>query len=319
VLRSDPTHVLECGPADVSRIEHDVDRATLRVVLRENRGSEPRSSLVETRVGVVAIPKFTYHFSARKLRNFGHWVLDCLPQVVALRALAPEAVFLLPRALKGFHRRTLALLGVGEERIVAWDGEAVSADRVLILEGDGRVGGGRPLASLVALRDTLAPVEAAEGRRRIYVSRRDAKPHRRWVDNEPAIEALFEERGFEILCMAECPLEEQVAHFRDAQIVAGVSGAGLTDLLFAPAHAHVIVLVTDGLMRWYADEGQSRALWLDGTGGGELSALGDSPRFYGHVAAAFGQTSHTFIGGDHLPLEPLARFVDEVLARLETV
>ena len=51
--------------------------------------------------------------------------------------------------------------------------------------------------------------------------------------------------------------------------------------------------------------------------GGELAQLGDSPRFYGHVAAAFGQTSHYFVGPDQVPLEQLAAFLDDVLARVD--
>ena len=72
-------------------------------------------------------------------------------------------------------------------------------------------------------------------------------------------------------------------------------------------------------MRWYAAEGQSRALWMTpaAAGAGELAQLGDSPRFYGHVAAAFGQISHYFVGPDRVPHDPLAAFLDDVLARVD--
>jgi len=58
--------------------------------------------------------------------------------------------------------------------------------------------------------------------RRLYVSRRDAKPHRRWAENEPEVEALFASRGFEIVSMGECPLPEQVRLFSSARVVARV-------------------------------------------------------------------------------------------------
>jgi hypothetical protein len=151
------------------------------------------------------------------------------------------------------------------------------------------------------------------------VSRRDAKPHRRWADNEPEVETLFASRGFEIVSMGECPLQEQVRLFSSARVVAGVSGAGLADILFAPPGAHVITLISDELMRWYAAEGQSRALWMSPspTDAGELAQLGDSPRFYGHVAAALGQISHSFVGPDQVPLDRLTTFLDSVLARVD--
>ena len=128
----------------------------------------------------------------------------------------------------------------------------------------------------------------------------------------------FERRGFTIISMADCPLAEQVRLFGQASVVAGISGAGLADIVFAPAGAHVIVLVSDGLMRWYADEAQSRSLWLrEERPGGELSELGDSPRFYGHVAAALGQVGHYFIGAEEMPLEPLSTFLDHVLEQVD--
>ena len=270
----------------------------------------------------IAIPKLTYHFSARKLRNFGHWLLDGLPQVVAIDALAPAAVFLLPDPLKNAYRSTLNLLGIGDERIRPWNGQPVSCARLLLMEDDGRGGGGRPLAALLQTRRRLLEGPAASDRPatgRIYVSRRDAKPHRRWIDNEPEVEALFASRGFSVVSMGECSLPEQVRLFSTARVVAGASGAGLADIVFTPPGSHVITLVSDELMRWYAAEGQSRALWVSAsaTDGGELAQLGDSPRFYGHVAAALGQISHYFVGPDRVPTEALAAFLDDVLAGVD--
>jgi hypothetical protein len=266
----------------------------------------------------IAIPKLTYHFSARKLRNFGHWLLDGVPQIVALDALAPDAVFLLPDPLKAVYRSTLGLLGIADDRLRPWTGTPISCSRLLLLEDDARGGGGRPLSALLQTRRRLLERAGGHGpgTRRIYVSRRDAKRHRRWVDNEPDVEALFASRGFEIVAMHECPWPEQVRLFSTARVVAGVSGAGLADIVFTPPGAHVITLVSDELMRWYAAEGQSRALWVSPSAvdGGELAQLGDSPRFYGYVAAAFGQTSHYFVGPDLVPLEALSGFLDDVLA-----
>jgi hypothetical protein len=269
----------------------------------------------------VAVPKLTYHFTARKLRNFGHWLLDGLPQIAALDALAPDAVFLLPDPLKNVYRATLGLLGIADDRIRPWDGTPVPCSRLLVLEDDARAGGGRPLSALLAMRRRLLDrygVADGPGTNRIYVTRRDAKRHRRWVTNEAEVERLFTSRGFNIMSMNDVPLPEQVRRFASAQVVAGASGAGLADIVFAPPGAHVITLVSDELMRWYAAEGQSRALWTTPAAtGGELAQLGDSPRFYAHIAAAFGQISHYFAGPDQVRIDHLATFLDDVLARVD--
>jgi hypothetical protein len=312
-LRGAPSTALEIRHATVARAsDHTID------VTLDATGAPDRVTDAST----IAVPKLTYHFSARKLRNFGHWLLDGVPQIVALDALAPDAVFLLPDPLKGIYTSTLGLLGIGADRLRPWSGTPVSCSRLLLLEDDSRAGGGRPLSALLQTRRRLlerASVPDARPTRRLYVSRRDAKPHRRWVENEPDVEALFASRGFEIVSMRECPLPEQVRMFTSARVVAGASGAGLADIVFAPAGTHVITLVSDELLRWYAAEGQSRALWLSPSAlaGGELAQLGDSPRFYAHVAAAFGQISHSFVGPDRVPIEALAAFLDDVLARVD--
>jgi hypothetical protein len=312
-LRGTPPTALEIRHATVALVrEHTID-VTLDATAAPDRVTDAVT---------IAVPKLTYHFSARKLRNFGHWLLDGAPQIVALDALAPDAVFLLPDPLKGVYRSTLGLLGISGERLWPWDGRPLSCSRLLVLEDDGRGGGGRPLSALLQTRRRLLDQAAAPGEnptRLVYVSRRDAKPHRRWIANEPDVEALFASRGFEIVSMGECPLPEQVRLFSSARVVAGVSGAGLADIVFAPPGTHVITLVSDDLMRWYAAEGKSRALWMTpaATGGGELAQLGDSPRFYGHVAAAFEQISHYFVGPDQVPLDRLSHFLDDVLARVD--
>jgi hypothetical protein len=314
VLRGAPAAALDVPDAAVSM----GPRRALDIYL----GASKPATAAPPAWPVVAVPKFTYQFSARKLRNVGHWVLDCLPQIVALERLAPDAVFLLPTPLKAVQRSTLAMLGLPESRLVPWNGDLVAAKRLLVLEDEGRAGGGRPLAALAGMRERLAtriPVPARPGTLRLYVSRRDAKPHRRWAANEPDIEALFERHGFRIVSMADCPLDEQMRLFSQAGVVAGISGAGLADLVFTPSGAHVIVLVSDDLMRWYADDGQSRSLWLRNAPvpGGALAELGDSPRFYGHVAAAFGQVAHYFVAADQMPLDQLSGFVDDVMGTVE--
>jgi capsular polysaccharide biosynthesis protein len=310
-LRGAPSTALEIRHATVALgADHTID---VRLDATEARDRV-------TDAVTIAIPKLTYHFSARKLRNFGHWLLDGVPQIVALDALAPDALFLLPDPLKTVYRSTLGLLGITDDRLRPWTGSPMSCSRLLLLEDDARGGGGRPLSALLETRRRFLQRAGAHGppSRRIYVSRRDAKRHRRWVDNEPEVEALFASRGFEIVAMNECSWPEQVRLFSTARVVAGASGAGLADIVFTPPGAHVITLVSDELMRWYAAEGQSRALWMNpaATGGGELAQLGDSPRFYGHVAAAFGQFSHYFVGPDLVPLGPLSTFLDDVLARV---
>ena len=312
VLRGERSTVLDIPDAIMS-VD---DMRTLRVSMSGIKGQG---------LGIVAVPRFTYATPPRKLRNFGHWLVDCVPQAAVLATVAPDALgaeasakaatILLPGPLKPFQKWALLELGLREDQLVPWDGSAVSCERLLVFESDGRAGGGRPLSALLQLRSRLRADAGNRGTRRIYVSRRDARNRRRWVGNQAEIEAVFRSRGFEVLSMAECPLDEQARIFREARIVAGISGAGLTNLIFSAPGTHAIVLLSDSLIRWYAESG-SRSLWARGVRGGpgQLAALGDSPRFYAHLAAAFEQVSHYFVGGDEMPMEELSEFLDAALA-----
>jgi hypothetical protein len=325
-LRGQASTILEI-PDAVAALDQG---GTLRVTMEEG----PRSDVADA----IAIPRCTYALPPRKRRNFGHWLVDCVPQVDVLTSVDPAAMILVAPFERPFQSWALTLARAAG-RFVEWDGRPVAARRVVLFESDGRTGGGRPLSALTALRQRLlgqydaggsaavapepwqrrpSPQAAARGDRRFYVTRRDARNRRKWVSNEEAIEQIFARRGFEIVSMADVPFDDQARLFRQARVVAGVSGAGLTDLLFSPPGTHAIVLISDSLMRWYADDRGARSFWADGRRGGDLAELGDSPRFYTHLAAAFEQYCHTFVGADDMPLDPLAAFVDETLARVES-
>ena len=299
----------------------DIPHAVVTMAAGALRVSMQASPLGPESAEVLAIPRFTFALPARKQRNFGHWLVDCVPQVDTLSSVVPDATFLVPPIQKPFQEWALSLAGAAAGRVVAWDGTPAGARRLLVFENDGRSGGGRPLAALDRFRRRLLAESAQPGvaSRRLYITRRDARKRRIWIHNQDAIEDLFRSRGFEVLSMADCPLDEQARIFRDARVVAGISGAGLTDLIFSQPGTHAIVLLSDSLIRWYADRRGARSLWTDGTRGGRgrFAELGDSPRFYAHLAAAFEQRCHSFVGGDEMPIDHLARFLDEVLAEVD--
>jgi capsular polysaccharide biosynthesis protein len=307
MLRGEPGSVLDLADVVVSKAD------TLRLQLQTTGHDAPAVQ----RADVVALPRFTYELPPRKLRNVGHWLLDCVPHAWALSALAPDARLLLPQPAREVHWSALALAGITPQRVLAWNGEPIACRRLLVQETDGRIARGRPLPMLLDFRRHVSGGAAAgdvKTRRRIFVSRRDAKRHRQWMSNHDEVEALFRGRGFEILVMRESSMDAQLTAFREAGIVAGISGAGLANVVFSPAGTHVVTLLTDSLMRWYAEERGSRSTWAGAVPPeAPMTELSDSPRFYAHLAAACEQYCHTFVSGDALPLETLGRFLDDVL------
>jgi len=85
------------------------------------------------------------------------------------------------------------------------------------------------------------PTEIVKPEKMIYVSRRNASIDR--IDDEKKIESFFENLGFEILFrgnFGEKDLVEDIKYFREVKVIAGLSGAGLTNSIFMPPGGLVI-------------------------------------------------------------------------------
>lgn len=93
------------------------------------------------------------------------------------------------------------------------------------------------------LRARFLPDGSTEGHRRLWVSRgSQQRLGQRRLTNEAEIEALFQRAGFETVHPERLTFREQVGLFREAGMIAGPAGAGLVNLLFAPADARILVL-----------------------------------------------------------------------------
>lgn len=69
-----------------------------------------------------------------------------------------------------------------------------------------------------------------ESPKRIYISRSKAGSRR--VSNEIDLIPLLEEKGFTLLCLEDHSLQHQIEFFANADVICGVHGSGLTNVLF---------------------------------------------------------------------------------------
>src|ERR1035437_1260525 len=90
------------------------------------------------------------------------------------------------------------------------------------------------------LRERFAPVERP-GPRRIYIDR-TAKMAPVRLLNGQEVRAVFEEFGFETVSPGNMTFAEQRDLFGDASIIAGESGAALTNIVLAPQSTKLIVM-----------------------------------------------------------------------------
>ena len=174
--------------------------------------------------------------------NYGHFVLDALPSLLALEEAGLTAALppIAPR-LKPWQRELIALLlgrdkGVREIAVLAVRLDqavyATSMDHFLHA----------PNALLTRVRERLvsragpSPLRAE----RVYLSRRSHAHPMRILLNEWELERALAARGFAIVRAEGLRPAEQIALCRQAKVVVGPTGAGMANALFAEPGARVV-------------------------------------------------------------------------------
>lgn len=187
------------------------------------RAKLDRGRLTRYRQAILPVkPSFGYY----------HWLAECLPSLAWLQVPgAPKPVIALPHDAQPFKMESLKLAGFEPERIVQFEGGLAFAEELFfgseIYRGIESWEAVQPLYDRLSSSARLVQSPAGE---KIYISRRDTS--RRVMKNEAQLEARLEGEGFSILTLSELSLPQKIAAFRDARIIVGAHGAGLTHMLF---------------------------------------------------------------------------------------
>ncbi|TAF55266.1 MAG: glycosyltransferase family 61 protein [Oscillatoriales cyanobacterium] len=187
-----------------------------------------------------------YFLALAATENYYHQVLDVVSSLVQYPLQQLNCpLFIFAEQLE-LTRRLVEGAGIDRERvqpispemgIVVKTGFVPTAERSL----DHRVGVmGRKIGENILRKSGVQPRHNAE---RIYISRR--RSSQRPLQNEVAVEAMLQELGFQIVFMEDESLEHQIAIVRGAKVVVAPHGAGLINVLFAPAGMVVIELVPE--------------------------------------------------------------------------
>ncbi len=174
--------------------------------------------------------------------NYYHWIADVLGRLSA----APEVIddpsvrFVVASPLHQFQLETLELMGIPLDRLVqVGDDEVVRFDELVIVHH--RKDGGCTDAGVWRwLRERLAIApRPSETGRRLYL-RRSGSVVRRLLNEERAAD-ICREYGFESVDTASMTVEAQRTLFAGARTVVSPVGAALTNLLFTPAGAQLVL------------------------------------------------------------------------------
>ena len=172
--------------------------------------------------------------------NYGHWMIELLPVLhLVLTRLADLKIGVLVHDVEdpdlgGIMMETLRRLGVGDTRVRVSGPGPVRVRQLITVEG--LTAHGSYMSPLVRdCHDRLAHGVAGRSVERVFLSR-GAGARRRFQD-ESHMGRLAEERGFTVVDTRGLGLDGQIGLMRDARLIAGVMGAAMTNLIYAPAGA----------------------------------------------------------------------------------
>lgn len=167
--------------------------------------------------------------------NYYHWNFQSLISLLLFRKLSAGTSFItIMPPLNRWQRETLSLVNFEGECIEASPDDILVVPDVVRSNVTGGIFAFAPHVTMTAEFEDLAKTVKASSPygRKIYVSRLDAGSTRR-ILNEEHVCNLMASYGFDVVVPGKLSVTEQICTFRDADVIVGAHGAGMTNLLFS--------------------------------------------------------------------------------------
>ena len=184
--------------------------------------------------------------------NYYHWTVQVVPRLLRIRELlaarGEEADrWLIPGDAPAYVGQWLDLLGIPADRRHAVDHrrETFEVDRLLVASVPGR-NRWVPESAVDEIRSSVAHLATGTGGRRFVIQR--AQERRRLLLNAPEVVEALTRQGFEVIDPGTMTVAEEAALFAGAEVVVGVHGAGLTNMVFCRPGTAVVELTPRGLV-----------------------------------------------------------------------
>lgn len=173
--------------------------------------------------------------------SYYHFLFDVLPRygvfAETMPGVEPDALYL--PTTEPYQRQLLELTGLDRYPVVeTGKNRAVRASRLLVPSAPNPLEVA-PRWMIDWVRKQLPAGDVTGKPRRIYVTRGGAK-HTRRLESEAEAWPLLEERGFTRLDPGSMSVRDQIDHFAAAEVIVGLHGGALTNLVFASPGVKVL-------------------------------------------------------------------------------
>jgi capsular polysaccharide biosynthesis protein len=192
-----------------------------------------------------------------------HWLTEAIPKMYLFQQsglLDHNSHFIIPSQQFSYHQEYLKYFGIGKDRII--DEQSVHHIQAdwLYVTSHVKYFDHHPNWSLDFLYKSTVLQPQKKPTKRIYISRADAGRNRP-VHNEADFEMMLSKHGFESVQLTKLTVFEKAAVFNSANIVVGVHGGGLVNLVFCEPGTTVLEIFPDKYVRHaYYDIADKRSL-----------------------------------------------------------
>ena len=174
--------------------------------------------------------------------SFYHWLVEDLPGTISAMETFPQEIPLIvikkpPHYVENFLKTTT--------RSVIRTNDFTNVQKLYIVDKGSSSGWPHP-TDLKILNDykPFKSVKKRSQQKYIYISRLKSS---RSPSNENQIQALFEKNGFTVYHLENYDLLQQISIVSSARVIAGIHGAGLTNLVWMEKNCTVLDIANENL------------------------------------------------------------------------
>jgi len=174
--------------------------------------------------------------------NYYHWLIDTLPRLLILREKFPDYLLLMPKSGAPFMKATANILGF-KNYLDIEKNQILDAHKIIIPGQAAHTLFHDPVLIQRVQKELLDGLGYIKKKphRRIYISRSTQRKRR--VANELDVRDLVKKYNFEIIHFENMTFEDQAALMQEAEVVIGVHGANMANILFMQPKCAVVEML----------------------------------------------------------------------------
>ena len=178
--------------------------------------------------------------------HFGHFIPEHFLKVYHIQKEfnVNDFQYVIEPQAPQWKKHLLSLAGINEKNIFEWSGQSLIFKKLVVPD--------YPEISQEAfdwINSLFPPISVTSPTLKLYLSRQNLQS--RYIINAAEVEKELVSQGFLIVIPEELSLDEQVALFRSARVIAGPNGSAFTNQIFMGPGSHVVEFFSSDRVHYF--------------------------------------------------------------------